>query len=204
MLMNPLYRVKLSLLLVLSMLAVWFGLSGGTGEEDKQSLFVEWPEYARKHLLESLPVEKAFVYPFPPATAGKVYLSKAFGETDSTAEIWRVEPGSGDPGMEIVAMGDGLVLMAEHWGSELKGVVIVLHRTGEDGFPLIEALCGGLDNLAVVAGQRVRKGKRLGRISDARENGLQIEIRRDLGLGLGPGSAEDLNGWIRPGSLLVR
>ena len=204
MLMNLQDRVKLSLLLVLLMLVVWQGLHGCADEEVLQGRYVEWPEYAAKHLLQSLPVETAFTHPIQADLREQAYLAKAFGEDNSTGEFWKLEPAAAVERMEVMAMGAGLVLMAEQWGSDLNGVVVLLHRGDDPSRALIESMCAGLDTLEVRPGQWIKKGDRLGVISNAKENALQLEIRETLGLGIGPGNLEDSRGWLRPDDFLKK
>jgi hypothetical protein len=202
MLMKPFHCVKLSLLLALLLLLFWGWISGVFQARPESGVFVAWPDYAHKYLQEALPVADSFVCPIHPPLGEGAYLFKAFGEENSTAEIWKLEPGSEERETPIVAMGDGLVLMAENWGSDLNGVVIVLHRTKDPERLLIESMCAGLDTIEVGPGQLVKKGDRLGVIFNARENALQWEVRETLGLGISPGNAEDRSGWLKPSEFL--
>ncbi|NJK90734.1 MAG: M23 family metallopeptidase [Blastochloris sp.] len=197
-------RVKLSLGLGLSLWLFWAWLAGDFEFKPLRGEALEWADYAQRHLLEVMPEAGTPVYPLSPPDGEGTYLFQAFAEEGSTMEIWKMEPRAGNPGAEVAAMAGGLVLLAEDLGSDWHGTVILLHRVRKEGAVLVESMYAGLDRVDVAAGQWVRAGQVLGRLDQTQERGLQWEVRESLGLGISPGTLEDLRGWVQPSAFVKK
>lgn len=206
MLMKSHHRVKLSLCMAGGLILFWGWINELFQAKPEVGVYVEWPEYAHRHLMQALPLVDRLIKPIEWPKNEDAFLEKSFGEDGSTAEFWKVEPQMEEGQAVIVAIGDGMVLMAENWGSSLNGVVVLLHHVKIDGkdAELIESMVAGLDTLEVGQGQIVRRGDRLGIINDSRRDALQFEIRGSLGLGIGPGATDDLTGWLNPSDFLKK
>jgi murein DD-endopeptidase MepM/ murein hydrolase activator NlpD len=203
--MKPFQRVKLALCLGLVLLCCWLWLGGFFKWQGESADVLEWPEYAQEYLWEVLPENAGgFFHPIASPQNERAYLEQAFGEKNSTAEIWKLEPGGGSKKGQIVAMGDGLVLMAEDWGNDLKGVVVILHRVPSMGLGMVESLVAGLDVLGVKPGQWVRGGEAVGVIENMESEGLVWEVRDQLGLGLTPEYLENRKGWLSPSDFIKK
>lgn len=204
MLMKSHHRVKLSLFMAVGLVLFWGWINGSFQAKPEIGAYVEWPEYAHRHLVQALPSVDRFIGPLEWPENQDAFLEKSFGEDGSTAEYWKVEPQKKEGLVVVVAIGEGLVLMAENWGSSLNGVVVIIHRVDKVDGKLIESMVAGLDTLEVGPGQVIKRGERLGVINDGRRDALQFEIRGSLGLGIGPGATEDLAGWLNPSDFLKK
>ncbi len=155
--------------------------------------------YLYQNLIPTLPVATQFDFPLKAPDGEGAYLMGSFGEKEEVGEYWAVEPGRTEGPEPVMACADGLVLLAENLMSDWGHVVIVVHRLSpDDEFPVVETLYAGLGDLKVVAGDRVMRGQWLGSLPPKSAAGLRLEIRTQAGMGLGPGTASNPDGWIAP------
>jgi murein DD-endopeptidase MepM/ murein hydrolase activator NlpD len=94
----------------------------------------------------------------------------------------------------VFAVADGLVLYAGSPTPGWGGMVVLGHRDGEGEAGLVQSVYGHLNpaSIAVAAGQRVWRGRRLGRLGLAGAMDyahLHFEIRRGAVVAPGPGYA---------------
>ena len=157
-----------------------------------------WRPFFQAYLAGMLPEVREAVLPARPPMA----VRRPFGAGHSLAEHWRLPGNRDSAGQEVVAMADGWVSMAEDFMGEMGGVVFVVHRMPEGWNPaLVESVYLGLGRLDVRAGETVTRGQVLGvvgRLADDLVPSLAVEVRTEIGLGLGWGESEETAGWMDP------
>jgi hypothetical protein len=159
---------------------------------------VSWRLFFKTYLAGMLPEVRETSVPAEPP----MVVRRPFGVDRSLAEHWRLPGNRDSAGREVVAMADGWVSMAEDFMGEMGGVVFIVHRMPEGWNPaLVESVYLGLGRLDVKAGEMVRRGQVLGvvgRLADDLVPSLAVEVRTEVGLGLGWGESEDTTGWMDP------
>ncbi|WP_081605011.1 M23 family metallopeptidase [Leptospira alstonii] len=156
--------------------------------EDAKEFFAKYPEY----------ISDGFDFPVGKPNA-KGYIDKQpFGKNFHLGEDWNAI-GRNDYGDPVYAVSHGIVKFAGEEGPGWGNVIIVTHLL-PDG-KRINSLYAHLSKMNVSKGDRVRKGKVIGKIGDAnRRYGphLHFEMRDDFFLPTGPGYSRNPSGYLNP------
>jgi len=166
---------------------------------------VDWRDFFQDHVRPGLPVAGRFDYPLRPPEGEGSYIVKGFKEKQSLGEWWALEQKDGGKPEPVYSVADGWVTLAEDFQSSWRKVIIVAHRLG-DGYPdSAEVLYANLDTMDVKAGDFVKRGQQIGTIRSSDDGDscmLYLEIREEVGLGLGPGESDDAVGWTKPSAFI--
>lgn len=138
----------------------------------------------------------------PPDGAG-YRVAQGFGDNDHLGEDWNgLGGGNTDKGDPVHAMASGLVVWAGEGGPGWGPVVIVRHQLNTPRGPeSYESLYAHLDRVDVKEGTLVERGGQVGTIGDAHGAWiahLHLEVRDQLGLGIGRGYSRVRAGWVDP------
>ncbi|XDD51947.1 M23 family metallopeptidase [Leptospira sp. WS92.C1] len=129
----------------------------------------------------------------------KGYIDKQpFGANFHLGEDWNAI-GRNDYGDPVYAVSHGIVKFAGEEGPGWGNVVILTHRLPSGRW--VNSLYAHLSTMHVKKGDKVRKGKKIGRIGDAnRRYGphLHFELRDDFFLPTGSGYSRDTQGYLNP------
>lgn len=163
---------------------------------------LDWKEFFQDYIRPALPVAGRFDYPLSPPDGEGSYLQVAYREKSSLGEWWALEKRGPEKEEPVYSLGDGWVTLAEDFQASWRKVVIVAHRLGDAGYPdTAEVLYANLESISVKAGDFVARGQKIGTIEsteDADASRLYLEVREEVGLGLGPGESTDEVGWTQP------
>ncbi len=179
---------------------VWFFLERPK-EAETELVWVGWRDFFQDHLRPGLPVASGFHFPLRPPLGNGARRAVAFRERDSLGEWWETLRGTGTGAEPVLSAGDGWVTLAEDFGRPWGHVVIVAHRLPDGvGSGSVEILYANLSSLAVQRGHFVRRGQLLGAIDQEPTGGarLYLEVREEVGMGLGPTESDDPLGWLEP------
>jgi murein DD-endopeptidase MepM/ murein hydrolase activator NlpD len=143
----------------------------------------------------------------PPDGAG-YYDAQPFGVNDHLGNDYNgVRGGDSDLGDPVYAIADGRVGEATDHGGGWGNVVRIAHGCGDEPGQAVESLYAHLDAIAVVPGQAVRRGDRIGTIGTAGGHyaaHLHLELRDRPGLPLGGGYGVDTTGYLDPAAFIAR
>jgi hypothetical protein len=192
-----------SLLLLGALTAVWFGLNRQR-EIPVEPFPLGWREFFQDYIRSALPLAETFDFPLRPPTGEGSRCVVPFREKDSLGEWW--EPvgvrGVAEP---VHSVADGWVTLAEDFGRPWGNVAIIAHRLPDGGYPdSVEVLYSNLASLAVQRGHFVQRGQLIGTLDQEgrARNRLYLEIREEIGMGLGPTDGPDELGWANPSKFL--
>jgi len=152
-----------------------------------------------------------FDFPVGPPDASGYYDAQPFGANDHLGNDWNGNGGGDtDLGDPVHAIAAGVVSVASDHGGGWGNVVRVVHACGEAPGPEsheLESLYAHLDTIEVRAGQRVRRGERIGTIGTAGGQyraHLHLELRARPGMPLGGGYSKDTTGYLDPSAFILR
>lgn len=155
----------------------------------------------------TLPPLDGFDWPVGPPDGQGYYDAQPFGKNRHLGSDWNGRGGGdSDYGDPVFAVAAGRVTeVADHaggWGL----LVRVAHRDPGDPAGTVESLYAHLSAAAVVVGQDLARGERLGAIGDA--DGayvahLHLELRDRAGLPLGPGYSAKTDGYLDPSAFIA-
>ncbi|EMK03355.1 MULTISPECIES: M23 family metallopeptidase [Leptospira] len=143
-------------------------------------------------------VSDGFDFPVGKPNA-KGYIDKQpFGKNFHLGEDWNAV-GRNDYGDPVYAVSHGIVKFVGDVGPGWGTVIMMTHLLPNG--KRINSLYAHLSKINVSKGDRIRKGKVIGRIGDA--NGrygphLHFEMRDDFLLPTGPGYSRNLSGYLNP------
>ena len=152
-------------------------------------------------LRAGVPTAGAWSMPMGSTTGSFCYMAQGFGAENSLrggrhlGDDWNgIGQENTDEGDPIFSIADGLVAYAAEASPGWGGVVIVLHRLPEGR--VVQSFYGHLapGSLAVRAGQRIGRGRMVGRIGHPLAvdfTHLHLEIREAVWVEPGPGYAAD-------------
>ncbi|GAB4244422.1 MAG: hypothetical protein OHK005_09290 [Candidatus Methylacidiphilales bacterium] len=175
-------------------------------EAETEVAWVGWREFFHDHLRAGLPLADGFRFPLQTGSGDGARRVVAFRERNSLGEWWELTRGSETGAEPVVSAGEGWVTLAEDFGRPWGNVVIVAHRLRDgDGTGSVEILYANLSSLAVQRGHFVRRGQLLGAIDQGPTDRprLYLEVREEVGMGLGPAEREDAIGWLEPSSFFA-
>jgi len=162
---------------------------------------LEWRDFFQDYIRPSLPLAEQFDFPLRPPDGEDSYLQVGYQEKESLGEWWALGKKGAVSEEPVYSIGDGWVTVAEDFQASWKQVVIVAHRLSS-GYPdTAEVLYANLQSMSVKAGDFVKRGQKIGTIEssdDADASRLYLEVREEVGLGLGPGESSDVVGWTQP------
>lgn len=146
------------------------------------------------------PVVDGFDFPVGKPNAKGYYDAQPFGINNHLGEDWNGNKGSNtDLGDTIYAIAHGYVSLAEDLEGGWGNVIRVIHQfpTGRE----VESLYAHCEQILVEEGDFVKRGQPIGTIGTA--NGkyvahLHFEIRNQIGMPIGPGYAENKDGYLNP------
>jgi murein DD-endopeptidase MepM/ murein hydrolase activator NlpD len=169
---------------------------------------IPWSEFFLKYVVPTLPPNEGFDFPVRPPEGNGVFISTKFSEDHHLGEDWNTAAGDNDLGEPVYSCGDGWVLLAADFAL-VNGKVIIIDYRLPDGkeLPVIEMMYSNLGSLEVVPLQHVKKGQKIGTIGNnggTNKAHLHWEVRKILGLGLGPTYSEKSEGWISPREFILR
>lgn len=170
-------------------------------EAETEPVWVGWRDFFHHHLRPALPVAHGFDLPIRPPDGIGARRAVAFRQGDLLGEWWEIPRTRGTGAEPILSAADGWVTLAEDFGRPWGNVVIVAHRLPDhDPVPSVEILYANLSSLAVQRGHFVRRGQLLGAIDQGPTGGarLYLEVREEIGMGLGPTESDDPLGWLEP------
>lgn len=199
------------LLLILWIVSLWLGLNWVRRPPvpTQPAANVPYPEYFERYLLPALPIADGFDYPVRPPNAKGAVIALAFAEENHLGEDWNTAPGNQDKGEPVVSMADGWVTLAIDFEGMWGKVVMIAYRLPENEpmqLPVVEAMYAHLDTMAVKAGDFVKRGQVIGTIGNAGgvyQAHLHLELRDQVGRGLGGGFSERTDGWLSPSDFIA-
>lgn len=152
---------------------------------------------ARLDPCDGPPVD-GFDFPVGPPDGVGYRDAQPFGRNRHLGSDWNgVGGGNTDFGDPIHAIADGVVTSSREFGGGWGLVVRIAHPIHGG---CVESLYAHLSESAVVRGQRVQRGERIGAMGDAGgiySAHLHFELRARVGLPLGPGYG-DPTGYLDP------
>ena len=156
-----------------------------------------------------VPLADGFDFPVAAPSGRGFLVRKSFGVEGHLGEDWDGGGFDSDLGQPIYAVAAGRVSFAEDVGGTWGRIVRVVHyyrdRRGE--LRAVESLYAHLERIDVREGDLVRRGEPLGTLGNcdgAYPAHLHFELRARPGLPLGPGYAEDADGWLPPSEFIRR
>lgn len=156
--------------------------------EEVEKFFSKNPEY----------LSDGFDFPVSKPNA-KGYIDKQpFGKNFHLGEDWNAA-GRNDYGDPVYSVSHGVVKFAGKEGPGWGNVVVITHRLPNGKW--INSLYAHLSQMNVTAGDKIRKGKKIGKIGDADGRygpHLHFELREDFFLPTGPGYDRDPKGYLNP------
>ncbi|MFQ3670600.1 MAG: M23 family metallopeptidase [Verrucomicrobiia bacterium] len=179
---------------------VWFVLDRPP-EAETEPVMVGWRDFFHDHLRPALPVTDGFDLPLRPPSGEGARRASDFRQGNLLGEWWETTRGTGTGAEPVLSAAHGWVTLAEDFGRPWGNVVIVAHRLPDsDPAGSVEILYANLSSLAVQRGHFVRRGQLLGAIDqDPRGRArLYLEVRDEIGMGLGPTESDDPLGWLEP------
>lgn len=147
-------------------------------------------------------VADSFDFPVGKPNGQGYYNAQKFGANNHLGDDWNgVNGGDTDLGDPIFSIGNGYVKAAyDHklgWGKVIR---IVHYRPGKSP-EFIESLYAHCDELLVKAGDKVKKGQKIGTIgtADGRYKAhLHLEIRDNINMPVKEGYSKNQNGYLNP------
>lgn len=156
--------------------------------EEAKEFFAANPEF----------ISNGFDFPVGAPNAKGYYDLQPFGKNFHLGEDWNAI-GRNDYGDLVYAVSNGIVKFAGDEGPGWGNVLILTHRLPDGRW--INSLYAHFSKIGVSKGDRVRKGKAIGKIGDAnRRYGphLHFEMREDFFLPTGPGYGKNQQGYLNP------
>ena len=146
------------------------------------------------------PIADSFDFPVGKPDAKGYYNAQPFTENNHLGDDWNaVTGGNSDLGHPIYAIANGVVTAAADEGAGWGNVIRIEHHVpNEDNVESLYAHC--LEN-RVKKGDIVKKGQQIATIGNA--DGaylahLHFEIRKSVGMPLGPGYSTDTTDYLNP------
>lgn len=140
-----------------------------------------------------------FDFPVGAPDAAGYLDAQPFGRNHHLGSDWNaVTGGATDLGDPVYVVAHGLVAYAGDLAGGWGRVVRVVHQTDAG---LVETVYAHLDRIDVEAGQLLHRGDPVGTIGDAHGvyiPHLHFELRTQVGMDIGPGYAENTDGWTDP------
>ncbi len=158
------------------------------GFEEAKTFFHKHPEF----------ISDGFDFPVGAPNAKGYYDLQPFGKNFHLGEDWNAV-GRNDYGDPVYAVSHGIVKFAGDAGPGWGNVLILTHRLSDGQW--INSLYAHLSKMNVLKGDKIRKGKKIGKIGDAnRRYGphLHFEMRDDFFLPTGGGYGKDIQGYLSP------
>ncbi|MBA5629189.1 murein hydrolase activator EnvC family protein [Moheibacter lacus] len=156
--------------------------------------------------LKSNFITDGFDFPVGKPEGEGYYDAQHFGENGHLGEDWNGNGGGDtDLGDPVYAVANGKVSFAE----DLKGgwgkVVRIIHTlpSGEQ----VESLYAHFDEIFVQLDEEIKKGQKIGTIGTADgqyKAHLHFEIREKIGMPLGKGYSEKIDGYVNPSKFIYR
>ncbi|TGL77948.1 M23 family metallopeptidase [Leptospira yasudae] len=156
--------------------------------EEAEEFFETHPEF----------ISNGFDFPVGAPNAQGYYDLQPFGKNFHLGEDWNAI-GRNDYGDPVYAVSNGIVKFAGEEGPGWGNVLILTHRLPDGRW--INSLYAHLSKMHVAKGDKIKKGKKIGKIGDAnRRYGphLHFEMREDFFLPTGPGYGKDRKGYLSP------
>lgn len=160
-------------------------------------------EFLAKNLEDTL-VTDGFDFPVGKPDADGYYDAQHFGANRHLGEDWNGKGGGNtDLGDPIYAIANGKVSFAKDVKGGWGNVIRIVHNL-ESG-ERVESLYAHCDEIFVEEGEVVKKGHKIGTIGTA--DGLYLahlhfEIREKLGMPIGKGYSENIDGYINPSKFI--
>jgi murein DD-endopeptidase MepM/ murein hydrolase activator NlpD len=167
---------------------------------------ISWDQFWLSYLEPQLPVAGTFSLPLFPPSGNGAYVKRGFRERQNLGEDWALEPGKAAGDVTVVAVADGVVILADDLGAVWGKVVILLHRMPDGApWPAVESMYANMAALKVSKGDIIAKGTPVGTLGPTQVAAvpeLHFEIRTELGYMLGPGEAGLAEGWVNPAKFI--
>ncbi len=144
-----------------------------------------------------------FDFPVGWPDAKEYHDLQSFQENNHLGEDWNDMGGcDSDLGQSVYAIANGFVVSAKDEGQGWGNVIRIVHKyKSEDETILVESVYAHLEKISVKENTKVNAGDQIGTIGNA--NGvycahLHLEIRTSIGLPLGGGYSNNIEGFTSP------
>ena len=157
----------------------------------------------RYRILQKIPYASGFDFPVGWPNAKGYYDARSFGKKGHLGSDWNgVDGGNTDLGNPVCATADGLVIFSGYSGPGWGDCMIIAHRLpGHFRDRQAESFYGHVQDRFVQAGDRVKRGQKIGTIGTAYGRyiaHLHFEIRRRPWMGICRGYHERQEWWYDP------
>ncbi|EMJ50863.1 M23 family metallopeptidase [Leptospira santarosai] len=156
--------------------------------EEANEFFTKHPKY----------ISDGFDFPVGAPNAKGYYDLQPFSKNFHLGEDWNAV-GRNDYGDPVYAVSNGVVKFAGEEGPGWGNVLILTHKLPDGRW--INSLYAHLSKIGVSTGDKIKKGKQIGRIGDANRlygPHLHFEMRENFFLPTGPGYGKDTKGYLSP------
>ncbi len=152
-------------------------------------MVLAFPDGATAQSFQSIPMADGFDYPVGKPNANGYYKRRGFYPNAHMGEDWNGNGGgNSDLGDPVYAMGNGLCVYSQNYGSSWGNLVILRHAYREKNGRVyyVDSLYAHLDRRSVSVGKIVSRGEVIGTIGTA--GGIYVahlhfEVRKNLAIG---------------------
>lgn len=153
------------------------------------TIFIAAPSASLADSERSIPMADGFDYPIGKPDGTGYYLRRGYYPNAHMGEDWNGKGGgNSDLGDPVYAIGNGLVVYSQNYGSSWGNLVILRHAYREKNGRVyfVDSLYAHLDKRSVSVGSTVSRGQVVGTIGTA--GGLYVahlhfEVRKNLAIG---------------------